>query len=136
MRTAQDNVIIVWKKINDSALSTEISGGVYKGSRPVNSVSEDIVVNTLGLPNQQVQQSIINVNIHVPNKDARIDGVINSVCDDERLNELTRMALELLNEDYSGDDWHFEVQQHTQPVEQEGSYYVNIRIEFYSLNIQ
>ena len=136
--TALEVVDIVWKKLDGSSLKGLITGGIYKGQRPVGSSKEDIVVNILGLPNEQLAQALVNVNLHVPNKPIKINGQQdNSQPDFSRLMNVANVLLALLKEDYSSDGWYFELQQHSGPVidDNANSHYINIRIDFFSINI-
>lgn len=139
MKSTLEIVDIMYAKTEGSALHQALlpGGEIYKGQRPVSSQNEDVVINCLPIPNQQLQQTIVNVNIHAPDKEINIGGAVSRVADYKRLKELTEIAIAFYEEDYSGDDYYFELQQQTDPIEDEeaGSHYVNLRIEFYSINI-
>ena len=56
--------------IAKTALSSYVSGRIYrKGTRPVNSATEDILVGLVGGIDGQVQEGIVNVNWYVSNID-------------------------------------------------------------------
>ncbi|MEX6691257.1 hypothetical protein QTN47_27355 [Danxiaibacter flavus] len=131
MITTFDIVDIVWNQINNSELKTIITGDVYKEARPVNSNVEDIVINCLPVNNEQLQEAVANVNIHVPNLKIKVDNIQDSQPNLERLKDLTRIAVDLLSA--WGEDYNYEVQQ--QVLFSEGDqHYLNIRIEFFHIN--
>jgi len=139
MRTPVDIVDILWGKINSSSLKSALAtgGGVYKRQRPINSNKEDVVINSLPLLNEQLQVGVANVNIHVPDKQINQVGIQTTVANTVRLKALVDTAVTILKEDYSADDYHFEIQQVSDLMKDEdaSSHFINIRIEFYSLNI-
>lgn len=124
----------VFNHLKGGLLSTSITGGVYKHRRPINSVTEDVVINSLGINNEKLQRGVLNVNIHVPNKILRIGGIqTTDQPDHTRLLALTTIAKDELN-DIWVDDYGFDVQQDN-PIEDEGETFTNIRLEFFNINI-
>ena len=62
-----DYIDILWKELTDSiALTSGLSGGIYKLHRPINSNKEDIVINLITADNEFVQVGVCNVNLHIP----------------------------------------------------------------------
>lgn len=119
----------------DAALKADITGHIYRdGMRPVNSDKEDVVVGTLPITFEQIQRSIANINVHVPTAKITINGIGNFVPNFVRLKEITARIVSLVNEKYIGDYW-FLVQQQSFYQENENETYSNIRVEFYSENI-
>lgn len=138
MITTFDAVDIVWKRLIDSPLKTAINGGIYKQKRPQSSKKEDVVINSLPMVNAQLQQCVLNVNIHVPNKAIFIDGQQdNFQPDSARLQTLAGIATDLLEDVWSDDaQIHYEIQQES--LFEEPDLYehgVNFRLNFYSTNI-
>lgn len=118
----------------DSGLTSDITGKVYRnGERPVNSDKEDVVVNSLPVTNDQLQRSVANVNIHVPNIERTINGIENSMPDLVRLESLTDRVILIVDEKYFADHWFFVQQQNF--FQEEGQAYTNIRVEFFSENL-
>lgn len=139
MKTTFDFQNSLWLLVNASALKLEITGGIYKGSRPntlVDEQLEDVVINCLPVPRNQLQETIANVNIHVPNLKIEIAGKPDrSQPDNVRLNILTSMAIELVSE-YVGDDFHCDFEQQLIFEEDEiYSHYSNIRVKVFSINL-
>lgn len=89
---------ILFEILNASAeLKAELSGGIYvQGERPDDSQEEDIVINNLYLNHEVPQSGISNVNIHVPDKKAKIRGKEQRKADRERLRLLTSLVLAVL----------------------------------------
>ena len=136
-RTSFDAVDIVYAKLTEPAFKSLLllTGGCYKTVRPVDSKAEDIVVNSLGLPNKDVQQGVVNVNIHAPNLNLQISGKQDTTQPDTvRLQALTSLVTGQIKEFYSSDYW-FLLQQVSGLLEDEQGYYINIRIDFFSVNL-
>lgn len=135
MKTTFDLENIIWNALKDSVLLADISGDLYKQRRPSGSTSEDVVIISLPVNNLELQSAIINVNIHVPNLSIKPGGVQdNSQPNHPRLNELTKLAIEALQDQWA-EDYNFDVVQQTIFQDSDGSHYVNIRLDFYSINI-
>lgn len=136
MKTTLDLVDIIWDRLNSSPLKASITGKLYKHRRPVNSQSEDVVINSLPVNNEQLQQAVANVNVHVPNLELQVNGAVDrSQPDHTRLKSLAALAIESLQEVWE-DDYTYDVQQQLLIEDPEaGDHYVNIRLEFYNINL-
>lgn len=136
MKTTLDIEDILWTFLDSSSLKTSVNGGVYKKKRPAGSTKEDVVINCLPVNNLQIQSAVANVNIHVPNKVQNISGIQDdSQPDHARLKELGNAAVSLLVDQWNN-DYTFDVQQQNVFEDEDGkSHYVNIRLDFYSINI-
>lgn len=136
MKTTMDIEDILWIFLNSSSLKSSVNGGVYKKKRPAGSISEDVVINCLPVNNLQLQSAVANVNIHVPNKVQNIGDVQDdSQPDHARLKTLGNAAVGLLVDQWNS-DYNFDVQQQNIFEDEDGkSHYVNIRLDFYSINI-
>jgi hypothetical protein len=138
-KTSLDVVDILISVVMNSDLLTgpfKITGSLYKNRRPINSDKEDIVVNSLPINHEEIQEGVLNINIYVPNLSLQINGVKdNSQADYARLKQLTAIASELLDEvwDQSG-NWTFNIQQDNTFEDSNNQHYQNLRIEFYSPN--
>ena len=135
MKTTLDLVDVVWQLLNSSSLKGEITGGVYKLKRPLNSAKEDVVVNSLPVSNEQLQTAIVNVNVFVIDLEVGIEGEKNTMLDIARLKQLAAMTVDILQDGIDG-DYTWDVQQQT-VIEDEGNdqHFVNIRLEFFISNI-
>lgn len=140
MRTTFDIVDIIYPILkNDAALTTALSGTVYKdGQRPIGSGKEDVSIGSLPVNGEQLQQTVVNVNIHVPNQKLLLNDVQDNTKPDlKRLKALTALVIGLVNEKYYSDYWFFVQQQQLFPEQDENAneHYSNIRLSFYSENI-
>lgn len=80
-----------------SELTSALSGGIYAGQRPDNSVKEDVTVNTITLSQEyEPQIGTSNVNIHVPDKLQTIGNVQMKIEDRARLKLLSGYVLAAL----------------------------------------
>lgn len=135
MKTTLDLVDVVYNELKSGPTKSAINGGVYKYTRPVNSSLEDVVINSLPVTGEQLQQAIVNVNVFVPNQDVSIDEVQQKTANHVRLKALAALAVTELTDGISG-DYTWGVQQQTVIEDDESdSYYVNIRLQFYVSNI-
>lgn len=131
---------ILYQKLAASPVKDELTGGIYKMARPVNSDKEDVVINVLALTSNQLQQAVANVNIHVPNlklsTGTNQDG---SQPDTARMEVLTGMVEAVLKE-VRGQGYHFGVEQPGIMIREKSpngfsqEYYMNIRIRFFNIN--
>ncbi|SEV88915.1 hypothetical protein SAMN05428988_0157 [Chitinophaga sp. YR573] len=138
MITTLKAIDIVWKRLNESPLKTAVNGGVYKQKRPLNSKKEDVIINSPTIVNLQLQEGLINVNIHVPNLLLSNNGAQdNSQPDHVRLEQLADIAASSLTDVWSDDGQiNYDIQSQTVfEDEQTNAHYVNFRITFYSVNI-
>jgi hypothetical protein len=134
--TSFDAVDKVYQQIKDTPFTAALQGGLYKMKRPVNSTTEDAVINSLGMPGTQVQQGVVNLNIHLPNLSLEINGKQdNSQPDFIRAQQLAALAIQQVQEFYTEEYW-FLFQQQNIIQSDDTEIIVNIRIEFYSINIK
>jgi hypothetical protein len=137
MTTTIEAIDAIYDKLKSGNLISEITGRIYKsGERPFSSNLEDVVINSLPISSDQIQKAIININVYVPNKTINIGGQPNAfIPDTARIRALSRLAVDELDE-YFDYGRHFFIQQQT--VFEEPTiyqHYINIRVEFYSVNI-
>ncbi len=120
-----------------SAPGTMLTGAIYKsGGRPINSDKEDIVIGSLPINFEQIQQAVININIHVPNLSINIGGVQDKTKPNlKRLKELTALVIGIVDDKYYSDYWFNVQQQHLFEEQGANEYYSNIRLNFFSENI-
>lgn len=79
-------------------VKTAISG-VVDVIRPINSEKEDVIVGTLPLTFDQLQDCTVNINIHVPNLKIKKNGIdTNDTPDRPRLKALLNIVYPSLNE--------------------------------------
>jgi hypothetical protein len=134
VKTTFDSVDIIWNALVNAGVKSLVSGGVYKSIRPINSTKEDFVVNSLPLFMGQLQNTVVNVNIHVPNLTIVANGAQDgSQPDLERLKVLTNLAVGILDNKW-GNGYNYSVQQQN-VIQDYGNYFSNIRIQFVWVNL-
>ena len=95
MKTAFDTDGILFGLLNGN---TSIKGGCYVGDdRPENSTDEDIVVNTIDLPQDCLPQiGTSNINIYTADTSKKIGGKVQVSANRTRLDFLANEALEIV----------------------------------------
>lgn len=132
---------ILYSYVAESSLKTAVtttSGEVFKGRKPINYQKEAVEIISLPINNEDIQEGIVNINIHVPNLLINQNNVQDpSQPNHPRLQELTNLALGILNDVFiPASDCGFEVMQQTLIQDEEGgAYYSNIRVRFYNINL-
>lgn len=82
---------LLFKVLNIDEVKSAIKGKLYNDSRPINSLNEDIVVNTITITNVfKPQLATSNINVYVPD----IEGIKNS----RRLKEISRVVRKVFEE--------------------------------------
>lgn len=138
-KTVLDSINILYQYIAISELMTgphKPNGGLYKVQRPVNSISEDVVINSLPLNHEDIQEGVLNVNIYVPNLVLELNGITdNSQPNYKRITELSAIASNVLDDVWEASaDYTFNIQQDNLFEDTNNQHYINFRIEFYSPN--
>lgn len=138
MITTLTAVDIVLQQLVTSPIKTAITGGIYK-KRPLNSQLEDVIINSPTINAGQLQEGLVNVNVHVPNIVISVGGVQDPTQPNTlRLQQLVDMAVTVLADAWKdGGDVNFTVQQISGLIEESenNSHYVNIRLLFYAVNL-
>ena len=129
--TTLEAIQAVYSHLKATDIQSAITGRMCQISRPKSSDKEDVVVNCLGMPNDQLQKTIVNVNLFVPDKYVVIDGQHQLQPDTARLDYLTGLTIPLLTNQRFNGYW-FDYQQHRVLHDREsGQHFVNIRVNFY-----
>jgi hypothetical protein len=113
------------------------NGKICKFQRPQGSILEDIVINGLPLVKDDVDEAVLNVNIYVPNL-VIPNSTDRSQPDNARLLYLSKIGNDAFQNgaeiwDEAG-EYCFKYQQDTVMEDDNYQYYINFRIEFYSIN--
>lgn len=95
MRTTFDTDALLFQLLNGK---TSIKGGLYVGDdRPENSIEEDIVVNTIDLPQDSLPQiGTSNINIYTSDTSKMVKGKMQVSANRIRLEALTNEVLVIL----------------------------------------
>lgn len=129
MKTTFDILDIFYPLLNQSALKTAITGGVYKSERPLNSELEDVVIGTLPITTGTVQICVVNVNIHVSDLKLTIGGVEQYQPNIARLKVLAAIAAGILETYVSSNYILFITNLSLLKEETTHQHYINIRVE-------
>lgn len=101
MKSSGVPVSILYEFIIASTLKNLISGKVYRGKRPKNSVLEDIVINSLGITGGWLQKGVCNVNLYVPDILVTRGGSNEYLPNVDRLDALATLGITTLKEFHS-----------------------------------
>ena len=114
---------LLFKALNIDEVKSAIKGKLYNDSRPINSLNEDIVVNTITITTVfKPQLATSNINIYVPD----IEGIKNS----RRLKEISRVVRKVFeNHQFIGKSVYISDQGIIQE-ENKKEHYVNLRIQW------
>ena len=90
----------IYELLNVSSVKTSISGKIYKNKRPTESTKEDIVVNSILMDNDFLQDGTFNVNCYVPYVSVSIDGISQFMPNESRLSQISQLVYPLLDNIY------------------------------------
>lgn len=100
MKTTADQDKILYDLISQSPLKTFVRGGLYKGERPLDSQTEDVVITSMLIGDGSLQQGVAVVNIYVPKISQNINGRSQTLKDTKRCEEVLAVAQGVLREAY------------------------------------
>lgn len=109
-------------------VAVNLTGSIYPMNRPLNSGLEDIVVSTLAMNADQMQEGVINVNIHLPNLSISGDSTQPNL---PRFQSIATACLALLD-DVWGSDFNLEIEDPGIVQRDGNNWFCNIRIRFYA----
>jgi len=136
--TSLEAVEIVYQHLKTSVLFTDLkkpNGGLYRFQRPTGSDREDVVVNSLTLNRNSIQQGVLNVNLFVPNLTLTFNGQQDkSQPNIKRLAELSLLAEQALKV-VKMPNYTFRVQQDNLFPDENYQHYQSFRVSFNSINI-
>jgi hypothetical protein len=120
--------------LNQGNIRSVISGFVYKDRRPAGSVKEDIVINSLPMTNDFLQDGVFNVNCYIPMLSVKENGITQNVPNAPREEAVTQAVYPLL-ENIFRPQFNLTVVNHsTFEVVEEKATYVNFRINLKAYN--
>lgn len=129
-KTASQVLNDLYPVVKASALASAVKGSVYKsGMRPLNALTEDVVINVLSGTALQIQDGVVNINTFVPDID---NGSGNIVWNTKRCREIETIAGEWIDsiEDFDGYRLTLDEMIRTMPYEDNKQHFVNIRLKF------
>ena len=130
MKSDAEITDILYSILNKSDLHNEVKyrgGDLYTDERPTNSRKEDITISVLdGLVGNDSQESVVNINIYVP--DVPRDNQM--IIDKPRVRNLSRLAINLL-EEFTVSDYRFFIEkQKVYKVNGTDEHCINNRLSF------
>lgn len=139
MITSSELIQEVYEYVRTTPIPAAITGKVYKRARPRNSILEDVVLNSLTHLNGQLQRAVINANFFVPDVEVQIEGEVQKVADDERLETLEQLAANNLDEvtlSIAGQTVLMGIEQaNVLKDEESDQHFINVRLNFFITNV-
>lgn len=140
MKTTLDIVTVLYQRLvwaQEQNVLNLSGGAVYKFKRLANRETFcDVVINSLPVTGDQLQEAVANINIHAPNLTVQSGNAQdNSQPDTKTLKELTDAVIGVVDDYWPDEKGNFSVQQQTLLQDQDGQWYSNLRIEYYNPNI-
>lgn len=128
--TSQEAAEVVRQRLVSGGLKATVglTGSIYPLNRPLNSAKEDVVVSTLALNADQMQEGVVNVNVHVPN--LKIDGDITQP-NLPRFETIVEAALDLLDDNWIT-DCNYSIEEPGTVQRDGNNWFCNIRLRFYA----
>lgn len=111
----------------NAGIDKQINGRIYKDQRPVNSTTEDVVINSLVMNNHFLQNGVFNVNCHIPKISVTQNGITQKRKNNRRLKEIADKLYNALDEFWC-DDFYLRIINH-QDLEEGEDNYLNFRVE-------
>ncbi len=134
-KTTFDLVDTIYNVLSNNAGLTSVISGVVCKKRLLNSRKEDVVIGSLPVNNDQIQQAVLNINVHVPNLKMTIEGKQdNTQPDTARLKLITGIVWQAIDDKFYADHWFYVQQQNLFEEELTNNHYSNIRVNFFSIN--
>ena len=124
----------IYELLNVSSVKTSISGKIYKNKRPAESTKEDIVINSILMDNDFLQDGTFNVNCYVPYVSVSIDGISQYMPNESRLSQISQLVYPLLDNVFQP-NYNLTIERHeTIESESEKTSYINFRINLKAYN--
>ena len=107
-------------------IQNSISGKIYKDKRPTGSDKEDIVINSLTMTNDYMQNGVFNVNIYVPMVSITSNGITQYQKNNARMKVLADLVYPVLNDAW-GSGYNLDVV-NSQDFEEGNENFYNFRV--------
>ena len=135
MYTNYDAIDAVYRFLTDKLADVGINIPIHRVVRPVDDLTEYIVINSLSVNTGVLQETRVNINVHVPNEQNRTKGKPdNSQPNFKRLKELTSVIRNLAHDKNEGDVFFYVEWDRLINEPETKNYFSNIRVETYLLN--
>lgn len=133
-KTVFDGKQWIFELISQSPVKAIVSGSIYKDKRPTGSTKEDIVINSISMDNEFLQDGVFNVNFYVPMLSVSIGGTTQYMPNNNRMAEISRVASQVLDNVFKPEYNLTIVNHNTFEVEAENAIYINFRINLKAYN--
>lgn len=146
MITGIEAINMLYSYLKDSEIYTDAkkpNGRLCKLKRPENSLSEDLVINSLGLTREPIQKGVLILNVYVPNLDPNKVpdiGTDRSQPDTGRILYLSKLVQSVFtndgteeNELWVDNDTCFEITSDDEFEDDNYQHYVSFRIDFHTI---
>lgn len=131
MKTVIDGKDWILEVLN--ADKPSINGKIYIDKRPTTD-KEDIVINSLTMNGQFLQNGVFNVNCYVPNLSITTSGVTTQIPNKKRLKEIASDVYSKLK-DVNKKEFNISIENHSQIEEKtENANYINFRVSLNAFN--
>lgn len=125
-RTVLDGKQWILDLLLAAGVQNSISGKIYKDKRPSGSTKEDIVINSLTITNDYMQNGVFNVNIYVPMISVTINGVTQLQKNNTRLKQLADLVYPVLDDAWTN-NYNVDIVNH-QDFEEANENFYNFRV--------
>ena len=125
-RTVLDGKQWILEFLLAAGVQSSISGKIYKDKRPSGSTKEDIVINSLTMTNDYMQNGVFNVNIYVPMISVTINGVTQLQKNNARLKQLADLVYPVLDDAWTN-NYNVDIDNH-QDFEEANENFYNFRV--------
>lgn len=126
---------VIYTVLNGSALKTALTGLIIKGGDIFDYSKENVTIKSLLMGTGDIQNGVLNVNIHVPDINVTVGGITKKQRNSIRLKALTEIAVQAIESNSFGADYNFWISNTNafevfQDVDGIDNHFINIRIEF------
>lgn len=111
----------------NGGVKNAISGAIYKDKRVSGSTKEDVVINSLTMTNDFLQNGVFNINIHVPMISINSNGITQFQKNYARMKVIVDLVYSILNNNDWQDQYNIEVVNH-QDIEDGNESFYNFRV--------
>lgn len=136
LKTSGQLITELYKFAKASRINSDVTANIYKKERPLNFAGECIVINSLPVTVDQIQEGVFNLNYFVPNlKNTSVNPVDDTQPNSAKLDAGERVITEVMQEVWTDQGYVFWIMQATQ-MANDGfkEWYVNFRIKVRNQN--
>ncbi|MDX8564650.1 hypothetical protein OZ664_11620 [Elizabethkingia sp. HX WHF] len=102
-KTVLDGKQWIFELLKNGGIKNVISGDIYKDRRPVGSVKEDAVINSVSMNEEFLQDGVFNINIYIPYLRVKINGIDQDMPNEVRQKIIMNFVKPLLESVYTKD---------------------------------